>query len=72
MFLKQSEFDSYSKLLDDPYETKLLSTSNTTIMTYSLAGTRELSSQMIETNKFGLPKCIKERNECQQIGIVGA
>ncbi|CAF3797349.1 unnamed protein product [Adineta steineri] len=41
-------------------------------MTYSLAGTRELSSQMIETNKFGLPQCIKERNECQQIGIVGA
>ncbi|CAF0793632.1 unnamed protein product [Adineta steineri] len=41
-------------------------------MTYCLAGTRELSSQMIETNKFGLPQCIKERNECQQIGIVGA
>ena len=70
--LKQLEFGAYAQLLDDPYETKLSSHTSANTISYYSRNARELSLQMTETNKFGLPKCVKEQNECQQIAIVGA
>ncbi len=62
--LNQSEYGFYWGLLDDPY--------GNTFSTDGLMHRRELSLQMTQTHKFGLPKCTKQQNECRNIGIVGA
>jgi hypothetical protein len=33
---------------------------------------QEYSWQRLQTNKYGLPRCIQQQNQCQQIGIIGA
>ena len=70
--LTPSEFRSYVELLDDPYETKLSSPTGANTISYFSTNARELSLQMTETNKFGLPNCVDGQNKCRQIGIVGA
>lgn len=62
--IKYSEFISHSNLSNDYDSTMLLHSAARNMREYSLP--------MIQTNKFGLPKCINQQNGCRQIGIVGA
>ncbi len=33
---------------------------------------QEYSWQRLQTNKYGLPRCTGQNNQCRQIGIIGA
>jgi hypothetical protein len=33
---------------------------------------QEYSWKRLQTNKYGLPKCVQQHNQCRQIGIIGA
>jgi hypothetical protein len=39
---------------------------------YDFMIAQEYSWQRLQTNKYGLPKCAGENNQCRQIGIIGA
>jgi len=70
--LNQSEYGLYWTTLDDPYGEILPQSAATTAATDHPIHRRQLSLQMTQTHKFGLPKCTKQQNECRKIGIVGA
>jgi hypothetical protein len=70
--LTQSEYGLYWGTLDDPYG-RIVSQTTATIPTSDLPIHKTLfSKQMTQTQRFGLPKCIPQQNECKKIGIVGA
>ncbi len=62
--IKHSEFISRLKLFNDHDATMFLQLATVNMQEYSLP--------MIQTNKFGLPKCVNQQNGCLKIGIVGA
>jgi hypothetical protein len=33
---------------------------------------QEYTWKRLHTNKYGLPKCVQQHNQCRQIGIIGA
>ena len=33
---------------------------------------QEYSWRRLQINKYGLPKCAQQQNQCRQIGIIGA
>jgi hypothetical protein len=33
---------------------------------------QEYSWQKLQANKYGLPRCAQQQNQCRQIGIIGA
>jgi hypothetical protein len=68
----QQQFENGSDLNSfDSYYSRIFSVPNAVVSNRRLSK-YEYISQMIQTNNFGLPKCIEQQNKCQQIGIVGA
>ncbi len=39
---------------------------------YDFMISQEYSWQRLQTNKYGLPRCAGQINQCRQIGIIGA
>ncbi len=39
---------------------------------YDFMIAQEYSWQRLQTNKYGLPRCAGQNNQCRQIGIIGA
>jgi hypothetical protein len=38
---------------------------------YDFMIAQEYSWQRLQTNKYGVPKCAEQNNQCRQIGIIG-
>jgi hypothetical protein len=45
---------------------------STSAKQYDFMIAQEYSWQRLQTNKYGLPKCGEQNNQCRQIGIIGA
>jgi len=39
---------------------------------YDFMIAQEYSWERLQTNKYGLPRCTGQNNQCRQIGIIGA
>ena len=65
-----SDYFSHSILFNN--DDKQDSTVSAAIKQRNLMIDQEYSSQRLRANRYGLPRCTQQQNQCRQIGIIGA